>query len=859
MQSGPGEEDSKSNPSTARTNEPTDLCTVLSSDSDELPADVPQDSGDLTGSRNLGCLSIPVSSPVPAEVWLEIVMAKGLPHAENAGIFPDTYACASLLYADPWSLEQLPIDHATGEEECEDSAAVDVPDVVALPFKIKPHVRTGTHPRSVNPTWNSTFSLRRTRPSFIVVDGPNYTKKLFSSQRDVPLHGQHVLVLVTVHEQQRFGAHRRMGCVVLEVKPGPPVSEWFTLYKGDGTPVPSSTGRGHASVHLRITYPGFDLTLPYKMLSPDPANPGPSAPDVTLHLPDANGSTMLAPFHLPESRSRHRPGQDATFNSYTHPEREDASRVLFRGGGDSDASHAVEGDSATYLETVARRIFNVNQSFKKSPCKKSPKQKACRATPTELPTTASPKSILHGRDGAGDRSKAYADIRNPSAVEAIDAASNGLYIERLAATRLPRRLAQGCDPRAYAAVTLVLVSEAEQELISSGHCQLRHAAPRRGQGARVKLADSHLRLDPQCRTHTHLASQSPTWDEALCIKQAVHAGTKETLTLETLHPEFTRKPQQTLAVLVSVFDAFELGSDRLLGNCAFPILPGQRLEQTLELRGSDRMFAASADDRPTASSLYVRAHLKIPPQGPHRSAITGPTNSAPTPHHREVSPSLSPSKIPTGTQPAHTWNQYSSVQSSCALDLSDSDSSTDAEPEPPYCTRTEPPGLGILSPPSSSHSDASAGSAEASFQRAFPHSPSHGKRGTAGQTLGQGPAAPAATTPIRAATNSSPQEQYGGGGEAGGGAGGGGGVERPPAQGVDQMRNVEKPSATSPSYTELEKAFMLRVAARRSQSEQSKAPDHPPGSRDAPCRSCGDADATNGHTHASGWKPTSHF
>jgi len=48
---------------------------------------------------------------------LEVVGARGLPHAENAGIFPDSYACVSLLYADLWSVEQLPVDHATGDEQ----------------------------------------------------------------------------------------------------------------------------------------------------------------------------------------------------------------------------------------------------------------------------------------------------------------------------------------------------------------------------------------------------------------------------------------------------------------------------------------------------------------------------------------------------------------------------------------------------------------------------------------------------------------------------------------------------------------------------------------------------------------------
>jgi len=713
-------------------------------------------------------------------------MARGLPQAESAGIFPDTYACVSLLYADPLSVEQLPIDHATGDDEYDASGIIDnVSDVAGLPFKIMPHARTGIHPRSVNPKWHSKFTLERTRPSFIVLDGPNYTKRLFSSQRDVPLQGQNVLVLVTVHEQQRFGAHKRMGCIVLELKPGPPVSEWFTLHRSDGTPVPSSTGKGYASVHLRIAYPGFiSDSMPYKSLSIDrTAKPQTPFPRLFVQQFEAQVSTMFAPYHLSE------PGDESVWEGRdARPVRGDNSHNPGHVGGDSPANR--EGNSEPFLERVARQIFKVNQFGHKSP---SPSR--------TLGTTRNRRTMI----------QSITDSPESLPVKHFNFDEDGLYIQVLAGTNLPQRLSGARDPCAYASVSLALVSEREQKAILQGERQLKHVVWRRGSGTPAQNAARHcLRLEPQSQTSTYSASQHPTWADVLYLNQAIRVAD------ETLRPEsltgFTAKGQDAFVVLVSVLDSFEFGSDRILGSASFPIQPGQRLERTLVLEVSDRLQS----NKPV--TIRVRAHLKIPP-----ATISGVASNDPSPQHREVSPSLSPSKTPMETR---------AVPARSSLDLSDSDSDNSGDISP------------HTTAPSSTHSNLSRSSrgqhACVVSDRANP-SP-NGTETTPVQPK-HGPQVPRLIPKTPTATGACSQSPS---------------SERQWRRSDDQIKDHHKKGSPSytPSYTELEKAFMARVAARQSQAGQLNTADNA-------MRAATIVEPTSkAPTHAlssavSGWKPLS--
>ena len=118
-------DDHQSNPDTARSRGVADSSATVSSD-DEAPqnhvahrhVDFSGEEGPISGrmieASDGSMIHVSDLSPEPPPTvaalseWsplavnfsLEVVRAKGLPQAENAGIFPYTYACVSLLYAD---------------------------------------------------------------------------------------------------------------------------------------------------------------------------------------------------------------------------------------------------------------------------------------------------------------------------------------------------------------------------------------------------------------------------------------------------------------------------------------------------------------------------------------------------------------------------------------------------------------------------------------------------------------------------------------------------------------------------------------------------------------------------------------
>jgi hypothetical protein len=487
--------------------------------------------------------------PLATNFCLEIIKARGLPLTEEVGIFPDTYACASLLYEDLWHSGQLPVDHATGDEQST-IKGFNVQDVQSLPFKIIPHVRTQTYSRSVDPTWQGKFTLTETRPSFVVLDGPDYlNKKLFSSERDVPIQGQHVLLLVTIHEEQRFGPHRRMGGVVIELKPGPPVTDWFTLHKRDGTPVPSSTGPGYAAVQLRIAYPGsISDTISF------------------LRIPEAELDILTSSSRTPSVPSFQ--DHDDSFTSLSHPM---ASEESF------DMKNNER--STTYLEQMARQMFHVNNSGKKSLKAVIPPR-----TPILQSATQESKKANHRR--------------------------KGLHMEIVHASNLPKRLAQGHDPSPYSCVSLLILHSLEAKMILSGQAKVSHDLRRDSSSRLASRTSKNVLLMPQCQTRSLAATRYPRWDETLYLGEGTLVGNGHILNSVTLF-DHVPKSDDVYLILVSVCDTFEFGSDRLLGACILPILPGQLLVQTLNLRSSDRLEQDA--------TVTVRAFLNIVPaaEQPH--------------------------------------------------------------------------------------------------------------------------------------------------------------------------------------------------------------------------------------------------
>lgn len=597
-------------------------------------------------------------TPFATNFSLEIVEAKGLPQAENGGIFPDTYASASLLYADLWSMEQLPVDHAAGDEQLDNSGDMgSVRDVQSLPFKIPPHVRTDPHARSVNPKWQSKFTLTQTRPSFIVLDGPDYTKKLFSSQCDVPLQGQNVLLLITIHEQQRFGGHRRMGSAVLELKPGPPLDDWFTLHKRNGFPLTNSTGPGSAAVRLRIAYPGYvsDSISPFKLRSRrmDDHSLDVSTSDWSFAQAGRTSTTMLTPYRMPEA-----PLTDATMNcddiSYISPPQpgaNESSSALFPTSPEAvkkvnpnDASY-----DASFLERVARQMFHASHSKKKN--------SSSHVRQPETPASAVGKPVQRQSDCQKE-------------------CGRGLELAILSSSNLPRRLADGQSPSAYACVSLILSSASEK-----GLPQLSHDV-RRGSSKIVRSNEKHhIRLIPQCQTQALPECADPEWNaqsfltEAMTVKEGMNLGSRP------LDPPGGNKADEVYLVLVSVYDQFEFGSDRLLGSCIFPILPGQRLLQTLTLQGCNRLEENSSASQ--KATIRIRAYLNIPSVsqygciGVHQTlAIPWPLANHHKPRLKRSVPSTTSSTAQTLPSVLHS-DIFPLMTSRSYLDVSDSDSEDD--------------------------------------------------------------------------------------------------------------------------------------------------------------------------------------
>ncbi len=65
------------------------------------------------------------------------------------------------------------------------------------------HVYTGVYTRSTSPKWRAGTLISETRPNLRVQKDGIDGRKLVSSDVSLPLRGQAVLMLVTLHERQK--------------------------------------------------------------------------------------------------------------------------------------------------------------------------------------------------------------------------------------------------------------------------------------------------------------------------------------------------------------------------------------------------------------------------------------------------------------------------------------------------------------------------------------------------------------------------------------------------------------------------------------------------------------------------------
>ena len=554
-------------------------------------------SGFDTASCNLGVTSPPnalaISESSPANFFLEIVQAVGLPQAENAGIFPDTYACASLLYADEFRSSVFPVDHCTGDDKQESNCDMGmVQDVKNLPFKIMPHVRTHNFSRSVNPAWNARFSFAATRPSFVVLDGPNESKRLFSSQRDVSLRGQNVVLLVTIHEHQRFGAHPHVGFVVLELKPGPCVDDWFTLHRRDGKPLQSSTGPGFAQLQLRISY-AASLDAASECQPQSPFNSIRASPLIR---------TNPRPFCVPDGFG----GIDVSFSSTDCPL---GGSFMGPAGAHESQEHQQAScriqestDKVNHLEQVAWQMM-----------------KGHHAHNSKSPTNHSLSNGLRPETAYADRMAGVSLLLQDSSIAFSKipwrewSAGAGLHLDIVSCSNLPERLTQGQEVSPFVCASLILLNSREKEIIK----QIRHDAQSRGRNTPSdETGSKHIRILPQCQTtRASGPSRFPQWNEPLFLGDAMRLNEVKGFCKEHLRGYDSRQ-DELFFVLVSVYDRFEFSSDRGLGSCVFSIYPGQSVECNLSLLEVERFMETSIQP-----SIHLRAFLNLPPI-PHLGLFT---------------------------------------------------------------------------------------------------------------------------------------------------------------------------------------------------------------------------------------------
>ena len=179
----------------------------------------------------------------PFAFYLELVEARNL--SKSGGSVRDPYACISLFY-DPASMEKTHfflIDHYLASE-AEDVRFLQMP----------PQHVSKSSPGSASPAWNDACTLKATHPGIKTILDLKNQQQLTTMKDSVPLAGQTVLMLVTVHDASEQGGSSFCGRVVIpQIRVGQPVDQWFMLHGRDGSQVKDASGQD-AAVRLRFAY-----------------------------------------------------------------------------------------------------------------------------------------------------------------------------------------------------------------------------------------------------------------------------------------------------------------------------------------------------------------------------------------------------------------------------------------------------------------------------------------------------------------------------------------------------------------------------------------------------------------------------
>ena len=160
----------------------------------------------------------------------------------------EPYVCVSLFH-DPASMEKnhfFLIDHQIANE-AEDVRFLQVP----------PQHASKSAPDSANPVWNDACTLKSTHPGISSIVQLKKQQKLASLNESVPpipLAGQTVLMLATVHDSNAQNGDSFCGRVVIpQVRVGQPVDQWFMLHGHDGSQMKDAKG-DDAAIRLRFAY-----------------------------------------------------------------------------------------------------------------------------------------------------------------------------------------------------------------------------------------------------------------------------------------------------------------------------------------------------------------------------------------------------------------------------------------------------------------------------------------------------------------------------------------------------------------------------------------------------------------------------
>ena len=175
--------------------------------------------------------------------YLEVVEARNLAMPGGGGI-ADSFACVSLVH-DAKSMEKQDfflIDHLA-------SNSMD-----ARFLQLPPQHTTKKNAANENPVWQDACTLKGTHPGIKRIVELKNQNQLASSTELIPLGGQTVLLLATVHDVNAQGATTLVGRVVIpQIRAGQPVDQWFMLHGRDGCQIRDATGQD-AAIRLRFAY-----------------------------------------------------------------------------------------------------------------------------------------------------------------------------------------------------------------------------------------------------------------------------------------------------------------------------------------------------------------------------------------------------------------------------------------------------------------------------------------------------------------------------------------------------------------------------------------------------------------------------